>query len=42
MNTLVIYPEFPETFWSFKHALQFVGKRAVTPPAKRNDKGENR
>lgn len=32
MNVLLIYPEFPDTFWSFKHALEFVGKRAVLPP----------
>jgi len=22
----------PETFWSFKHALKFLGKRAAQPP----------
>jgi radical SAM superfamily enzyme YgiQ (UPF0313 family) len=32
MNALLIYPEFPETFWSFKHALKFLGKRAAQPP----------
>jgi radical SAM superfamily enzyme YgiQ (UPF0313 family) len=32
MNTLLIYPEFPDTFWSFKHALKFVGRKAVSPP----------
>ena len=32
MNALFIYPEFPETYWSFKHALKFVGKRAAQPP----------
>jgi radical SAM superfamily enzyme YgiQ (UPF0313 family) len=32
MNILLIYPEFPDTFWSFKHALKFVGKRAALPP----------
>ena len=32
MNLLLIYPEFPDTFWSFKHALAFVGKRAALPP----------
>jgi radical SAM superfamily enzyme YgiQ (UPF0313 family) len=32
MNALLIYPEFPDTFWSFKHALKFVGKRAAQPP----------
>ncbi len=32
MNILLIYPEFPDTFWSFKHALKFVLKKASFPP----------
>jgi radical SAM superfamily enzyme YgiQ (UPF0313 family) len=32
MNVLLVYPEFPDTFWSFKHALQFIRKRASLPP----------
>ena len=32
MNVLLLYPEFPDTFWSFKHALKFVRKRASLPP----------
>ena len=32
MNILLLYPEFPDTFWSFKHALKFVSKRASLPP----------
>ena len=32
MNILLLYPEFPDTFWSFKHALTFVGKKATLPP----------
>ena len=32
MNILLIYPEFPDTFWSFKHALKFIRKRAALPP----------
>lgn len=32
MNVLLLYPEFPDTFWSFKHALKFVHKRASMPP----------
>ncbi len=28
----MLYPEFPDTFWSFKHALKFVRKRAALPP----------
>jgi radical SAM superfamily enzyme YgiQ (UPF0313 family) len=32
MNILLIYPESPDTFWGFKHALKFVRKRAYSPP----------
>ena len=32
MNVLLIYPEFPDTFWSFKHALKFIRKKASFPP----------
>jgi radical SAM superfamily enzyme YgiQ (UPF0313 family) len=32
MKALLIYPEFPDTFWSFKHALKFVRKKATLPP----------
>lgn len=32
MNLLLIYPEFPQTFWSFKHALKFQRKRSAYPP----------
>jgi radical SAM superfamily enzyme YgiQ (UPF0313 family) len=32
VNVLLVYPEFPDTFWSFKHALRFVRKRASSPP----------
>ena len=32
MNILLVYPEHPDTFWSFKHALKFVSKRASLPP----------
>jgi radical SAM superfamily enzyme YgiQ (UPF0313 family) len=32
MRILLIYPEFPDTFWSFKHALNFIRKKASTPP----------
>lgn len=32
MNALLIYPQFPDTFWSFKHALRFIRKRAASPP----------
>ena len=29
---LLLYPEYPDTFWSFKHALKFVSKKAAFPP----------
>ncbi len=32
MKVLLVYPEFPETYWSFRHALSFNGKRASFPP----------
>ncbi|MBE9506594.1 MAG: cobalamin-dependent protein, partial [Chloroflexi bacterium] len=32
MNILLIYPEFPDTFWGFKHALKFIRKKASSPP----------
>jgi len=32
MNTLLLYPAFPDTFWSFKHALKFIHKKAAFPP----------
>lgn len=31
MNILLVYPEYPDTFWSFKHALKFVSKKASFP-----------
>jgi hypothetical protein len=27
MKALLIYPEFPNTFWSFKYALKFIHKK---------------
>jgi len=32
MNILLVCPEYPDTFWSFKHALRFVSKKAGQPP----------
>jgi radical SAM superfamily enzyme YgiQ (UPF0313 family) len=32
MRTLLICPEWPDTYWSFKHALPFQGKRSAYPP----------
>ena len=32
MKILLVYPRNPDTYWSFKHALKFVSKKAVNPP----------
>ena len=32
MKALFIYPEIPETFWSFKYALEYVSKKSAFPP----------
>ena len=32
MKILLVYPKYPDTFWSFKHALRFTGKKAAFPP----------
>ena len=32
MKALLLYPNYPDTFWSFKHALKFISKKAVHPP----------
>jgi radical SAM superfamily enzyme YgiQ (UPF0313 family) len=32
LKALLIYPEYPDTFWSFKHALKMVLKKASLPP----------
>ncbi len=32
MKILFVYPRYPDTFWSFKHALKFVSKKASFPP----------
>ena len=32
MRILLVYPKYPNTFWSFKHALSFISKKAAFPP----------
>lgn len=32
MKVLLVYPKYPESFWSFKHALKFIGVKAAYPP----------
>jgi radical SAM superfamily enzyme YgiQ (UPF0313 family) len=32
MKILLVYPQYPVTFWSFKYALKFIAKKASLPP----------
>jgi radical SAM superfamily enzyme YgiQ (UPF0313 family) len=32
MNVLLVYPQNPDSFWSFKHVLSLVSKRSTFPP----------
>jgi radical SAM superfamily enzyme YgiQ (UPF0313 family) len=32
LKVLLVYPQYPDTFWSFKHALRFISKKAALPP----------
>ncbi|HTL88163.1 MAG TPA: B12-binding domain-containing radical SAM protein [Leptolyngbya sp.] len=32
MRVLLLYPVFPQSFWSFEKALQLVGRKAMLPP----------
>ncbi len=32
MNALLISPKYPDTYWSYKHALKFIRKKAGQPP----------
>ena len=32
MKVLLVYPRYPDTFWSFSYALRFIGKKASLPP----------
>lgn len=32
MKILLVYPHYPETFWSFHHALKFIDRKASFPP----------
>src|SRR4030042_2503678 len=32
MNILLVVPRYPDTFWSFKHALKFMSTPASFPP----------
>jgi len=32
LKILLVYPRYPDTFWSFRHALKFLSKKASFPP----------
>lgn len=32
MRALLINPAFPDTFWGYRHALKFIGRKAHFPP----------
>jgi radical SAM superfamily enzyme YgiQ (UPF0313 family) len=32
MNILLLSPRYPDTFWSLKHSLPFIGSKATFPP----------
>jgi hypothetical protein len=32
MNILLVYPEYPPTYWSFRYAVRFQRRKASFPP----------
>jgi len=32
LKILLVYPQYPDTFWGFKHALKLISKKAAYPP----------
>jgi hypothetical protein len=32
MNILLVSPRTPSTFWSFRHAVAFISRKASSPP----------
>jgi radical SAM superfamily enzyme YgiQ (UPF0313 family) len=32
LKILLVYPRYPDTFWSFRHALRIISKKAAFPP----------
>jgi len=32
MKILLVYPRYPDTFWSFRHAMKFINRKASFPP----------
>jgi hypothetical protein len=32
MKILLVYPQCPDTFWSFRNAMKFINRKASFPP----------
>jgi len=32
LKILLVYPRYPNTFWSYRHALKLIRKKATFPP----------
>ena len=32
LKILLVYPQYPDTFWGFRHALNIISKKAAFPP----------
>ncbi|MCB2212346.1 DUF4070 domain-containing protein [bacterium] len=32
MKALLVYPDYADTFWSFKYALRFISRKSTSPP----------
>jgi len=32
MKIILVYPYYPDTFWSFRYAMKFIGRKASFPP----------
>ncbi len=41
MKILLLYPEFPDTFWSFKHALEVHPEEGRCSPTRSVDRGSD-
>lgn len=32
LKILLVYPRYPDTFWSFRHAVKFLSRKVLSPP----------
>jgi len=32
MKILLVYPQYPDTFWSFRYTMKFIDRKASFPP----------